>query len=281
MINRCSVRVIPFVIAAAVLLAVLYAQPPQYAEAQVQDFRPPPPPTMTVRTSEGMYEQGDVVVISGRVSTVFEGEVTIQVFLDTTLVEIDQLPVAQDGSYSVTINAEGNRWSKPGTYTVRATYGEDTIETTFEYATALVMTETTKSFEVGAGDSGTFDVPYTIVGGTVQNMYIDPPNLSLIVIIEAEGNGALTVDLPRDWIDSKDPGGADEEYIVLVDGSEIIHTQVVQDSEIRKVRADFTEESTEIIIIGTEIIPEFGAALPALAAAVAAAAAISRRKLTV
>ena len=48
---------------------------------------------------------------------------------------------------------------------VKVTYGEGNIaETLFDYTPESEIIETTKEFPVDAGDSGTFDVKYTIRG---------------------------------------------------------------------------------------------------------------------
>ena len=86
-----------------------------------------------VATSESTYEEGETVVISGEVTAIIgETPVTLQIFFESNLIEIAQLSVAQDGSYTHTINAEGPLWGNDGEYTVRASYGVGNIaEVTF------------------------------------------------------------------------------------------------------------------------------------------------------
>ena len=130
---------------------------------------------LSVSTSESTYEEGETIVISGEVSAIIgETPVTIQVFFENNLIEIAQLSVAQDGSYSHTVNAEGPLWGNDGEYTIRASYGVGNIaEINFDFVTERALSETSNNFEVDAGSSGTFDVEYTIRGGTVENMIID------------------------------------------------------------------------------------------------------------
>ncbi|MDX1533363.1 MAG: PEFG-CTERM sorting domain-containing protein, partial [Nitrosopumilaceae archaeon] len=178
---------------------------------------------ISVTTSEPTYEQGEIIVISGDVSAIIgETPVTIQIFFGTTLVEIAQLSVAQDGSYTHTVITEGPLWGNGGEYTIRATYGEGNIaEASFEFVTQKTLSETNDNFEVDAGTSGTFDVAYTIRGGTVENMIIDPDIFALIVLIDSENDGSITLDLPRDSIDAKKSSGSDDTYIILIDGIEV------------------------------------------------------------
>ncbi|MCY4492174.1 MAG: PEFG-CTERM sorting domain-containing protein [Thaumarchaeota archaeon] len=213
-----------------------------------------------IETNDSTYVEGDSIVISGQVSTVIAGTpVTLKIIAEDRLVEVAQLPVAQDGSYSHIINASGDQWSKEGEYLIVASYGEESVETRFDYFPIVVAPETTDSFEVGAGSSGTFDVEYTIRGGTVKNMQIDERNLALVVTIEPTSKGSISLDMPRDAIDAKQSNQSDEIFIILIDGSQVPYTESTRDSDSRFVMIDFEVDDSEIMIIGTWVIPEFGA----------------------
>ena len=100
------------------------------------------------------------------------------------MIQVAQFAVAQDGNFSHTIIAEGPQWKNEGEYTVKVVYGEDNIaETSFNFITANEIIQTTSNFEVNAGDSGTFDVKYSIRGGTVENIVINPEILGLVIDI--------------------------------------------------------------------------------------------------
>ena len=90
----------------------------------------------------------------------------------------------------------------------RAVYGENNIaETVFGYTSELETTETTKEFPVDAGDSGTFDVKYTVRGGVVENIEIEPENLGLLVKINSSNNGKIILELPRGLIGAEKQNG--------------------------------------------------------------------------
>ena len=105
---------------------------------------------INVQTDDSNYDEGDTVVISGNVTTVIgETPVTLQLFVEGNLVGIAQITVAQDGSYSHTIIAEGPLWKKIGDYVVRVSYGEGNIaETEFKFTPKSESIETTTIFEV-------------------------------------------------------------------------------------------------------------------------------------
>jgi len=80
---------------------------------------------ISVKTNSNTYKEGDTILISGTVSTIIKDTpVLIQIFDENNkFVDIAQITVAEDGSYSHTVIAEKPQWSKSGEYIVRASYG--------------------------------------------------------------------------------------------------------------------------------------------------------------
>lgn len=215
---------------------------------------------LSVNTSENSYEEGDTIIIFGNVTSIIaDTPVTLQIFHEGNLVDIAQITVAQDKTFTHTMHAEGPLWQKDGTYIVRASYGDNfMVEENFEYHTKLSVIETTDSFEVDAGSYGTFDVGYTIRGATVKNMVVDPEIFALIVIIETEDDGSITLDLPRKSIDAKKNDSTDDSFIILIDGVEVPYKEIATDINSRKITIEFEQGDSDIEIIGTFVIPEFG-----------------------
>ena len=235
---------------------------------------------ISVKTSKKSYEDGDTIVISGNVTAIIlDTPVTLRIFYDRNIVDIAQLIVAQDGSYSHTFKAKGQNWKNDGTYTISAFYGGKTIETTIEFFSKQSVIETTNIFEVDAGSHGTFDVDYTIRGGTVKDMLIDTDIFALIVIIDSESDGSITLDLPRISIDSKKSDNTDDTFLVFIDGAEVRpeETSTTQTSRILKI--EFEEGDSDIEIIGTFVVPEFGSiAILILFLAIISAIFVSSKK---
>lgn len=215
---------------------------------------------LSVKTSENSYEEGDTIIIFGNVtSIILDTPVTLQIFHEGNLVDIAQITVAQDGKFTHTMLAKGPLWQKEGKYIVRASYGANyMVETNFEYSTELSVIETTDIFEVNAGSYGTFDVGYTVRGATVKNMIIDPEIFALIVIVETEDDGSITLDLPRKSIDAKKNDSTDDSFIILIDGVEVPYKEIATDVNSRKITIGFEQGDSDIEIIGTFVIPEFG-----------------------
>ena len=212
---------------------------------------------ISVNVSNNSYEEGETIVIFGKVSTIIlDTIVTIQIFYEGNLIDISQNVVAQDGTFTRTLIAQGPQWQNEGDYTVRATYGEgNTAEANFEFFKQLTITDTSDFFEVDAGSSGTFDVEYIIRGGTVKDMIVDLHDFALIVIIDSAADGTMTLDLPREAIDAKKMDGSDDLFIVLIDGIQVIYDEAVTNENTRTITIQFEEGDSDIEVIGTYIIP--------------------------
>jgi predicted secreted protein with PEFG-CTERM motif len=215
---------------------------------------------ISVETDKNNYGEEETILISGSVSTIIgQTPVSLQLFQDGNLIDIAQLELSQDGNYFHTIIAQGPLWKNPGEYIVKVVYGEANVaETNFTYFPASTIVEATDNFEVSAGNSGTFDIKYTIKGGEVENIRINPEILGLIVDINAPSDGTIVLDLPRKFIDAEKQNGKDEEFIILIDNIQTTYEESTTFSEFRTITIDFQPNDSEIQIIGTFVIPEFG-----------------------
>jgi len=213
------------------------------------------PSLIKVQVSDSSFEEGQTVVISGEVTTiVMNTPITVQIFYKENLIEIAQLQVAQDGTFTLTVSAQGPQWQQEGEYIVRATY--DIAEAYFNFYKKLP--DPSINFEVSKpGDIGTFDIEYVIRGGTVKDIIVDEKFLELIVLIETETSGTITLNLPRSAIDAKTNDGKDDSWIVLIDGMETNYKEETQ-TESRIITINFEEGDSDIEIIGTFVVPEFG-----------------------
>jgi predicted secreted protein with PEFG-CTERM motif len=223
---------------------------------------------ITVTTDKEFYEDGETIVISGESKDFISGvQVSIIVVNPIgNVVTVQQLDLETDKTYSTSITAGGGLWKAAGIYTVKVQYGSDNRanETTFE-------------FEGSSGTSGRtipvegtdFEVVYSITGGRVLGIMADVEAKSLIVSIETTSDGTLIITLPRELIDAK-INGNDDSFFVLIDGEEVDFEEETTSSD-RTLTIQFQDGDEEIEIIGTFIVPEFGA----IAALVLAVAIIS------
>ena len=217
---------------------------------------------LEINLSEEVYFQGDIIVISGQVTPIVEGDVTLQLIRlgesgEESIIEIAQIQVAQDGTFVHEVRATGKQWQLEGEYVVRAFYGVNSVADVYfdffkkEQGVSLM-------FEVEKPDqSGTFDIKYIIRGGNVTDIIVDQEFFELIVLIEPKSGGILTLELPRTAIDAKKSDGTDDIFIILIDGVEVPFIET-KDANTRTITIEFEEIDSDIEIIGTFVIPEFG-----------------------
>ena len=215
-------------------------------------------PIISVQTDDDTYYEGDSIVISGKVNAVIGSTpVTLQTFTGNgDLVNIAQIDIAQDATFSHSILAKGPLWQKQGEYSVKASYGQNGIsESKFNYIPNSELNLT--NFKVDTGNE-TFDVKYIIKGGTVKNITTDSDNLTLKVQINSTNNGEILLELPREFIGAERQDGNDEIFIILIDGIQVPYNESLTNSESRTIEIEFNQNDSNIEIIGTYIIPEFG-----------------------
>jgi len=81
---------------------------------------------LTVGTDQTTYDHDSTITVTGQVANVIPGNVPITVTVVsplTSLVTIDQINVADDGSFETTLSTAGNLWKYDGTYTIKVNYG--------------------------------------------------------------------------------------------------------------------------------------------------------------
>ena len=104
-----------------------------------------------------------------------------------------------------------------------------------------------------AGQS--YDIPYEVEGATVQSVSSDIDIKSLTFLITSSADGMLTVWLPTEVID------ADDEFSVFVDGEfgNFVVDELEPTADARVLQIELANGAEEIEIVGTFIVPEFGA----------------------
>ena len=235
-------------------------------------------------TDNSAYVEGDIITISGKVDKVILGlEVSLQVFFDKNQIGISQLKVSQDGKFTDTIKTGGPLWKNEGQVMIKATYGDQSVQTSIKF-----FKETPGEYsdmkDVKIPGAGTFDVEYTIKGGTVSDMILDQQNLSLEISIVTDSDGVLDIYLLRDNIDSTTNDGQDIDFIIVVyegDSEVPIQTdykKIEKDDTHREISIPFKNGDSKIEIIGTHVIPEFGTiAMIVLAVAIVSIIAVSAK----
>ena len=220
---------------------------------------------ITLSTDNTAYQQGDIITVSGTIEKVLPNTpVILQIFFVKTQVDVAQIDVSKNGKFSTTFVADGPMWSQDGVGTIRLGYGNTVSEASFEFFKTARNDVFISNFEVNIPDSGTFDIPFTMKGGTVESISLNQNNLGLDIILNTSSDGFIKLQIDRDNLDSLKNDGSDEEFIVLIFNSknaDPIQTEFRElevTDQFRTIEIPFQNGDTDIQIIGTFVIPEFG-----------------------
>jgi len=246
---------------------------------------------ISLSTSSDIYYSGDYIVVFGSVNTIFENmPITIQIYHESNLVDVAQVPVAQDGTFVKSFNAVGQQWNEEGTYMVRVQYTSTQIgETTFEFFSQMID-KSSAVLPVNIPNSGTFDVGYTIRGGDVTGINMNMDRYSLLVETTVNGNGNLILKLPRESFDAQKSNGNDNTFIILIskennepkDFVQVEYEEIATSSDYRTIRIPLEDGDKWIEVVGTYVIPEFGSiVIIILVVAVSSAIIISKSRFSV
>ncbi len=246
--------------------------------------------SIVVTTDKAAYAEGDTIVVTGQVRDLYSG-IPVSVIVKApngNLVSIAQVTVGADKKFSTEITAGGALMRAEGAYTVTVQYGTEnrSATTSFDFGGSTVppegsmkggngggskVTETTVSVE-GSSDL----IGYEITGGKLLSIMPDVDANSLIVSIDATDDGSLTLTIPRSVLDAT-MDGEDDDFFVLIDGEEVDFDESISSTD-RVLTIAFPAGAEEIEIIGTFVVPEFGAiAAMVLAVAIISIVAISAR----
>ncbi len=261
------------VITLAIVAVLLLVPAADTAYAQI-------PKSITIDELDPTYSLGDKIIVFGRVMGIVDlSALSIKITRGDTFVVANQLSIAQDGTFATIFNTDGGVW-QAGDHRIEVIHTDLTRSTAVFTILDSGTVRTEDIFTVDIGDGETVDIGYAITGGMVNEMEISQDLLSLIVRIQAETGGNLTLDIDREYLDAKSGicSGNDEDFIVLVGGVEVPYKESDGDPTRRTIGIPFEKDESKIQIIGTCAIPEFGAlSMVVLAIATAAIVAASRR----
>ena len=153
----------------------------------------------------------------------------------------------------------------------------ETISQLNETATTTSDLVNSKELEIG---NASYQIRYQISGDNQLNeMWVQRDNITLAAEIRALSDGVLTIELPRDVMDSKKQSNMDDVYAVFIDGQLVPYDEIMNSTHARILSIEFGNGSEQIEITGTHIVPEFGplAAL-VLAISIAGVVVVTRIK---
>jgi predicted secreted protein with PEFG-CTERM motif len=239
---------------------------------------------ISVWTDNTVYDHTSEIQVSGAVANRRgDAQVTVTVFNpQNNLVTVRQVEVADDNTFGTSISTSGELFKQNGIYTIRVQYGpqeiNDKVKVELTGETIMKGETACASGELSAkAGSKVYCIPYTITGGTVTKATINSETTSLVLMIDAKSDGSISLVIPRNVLDSQ-TNGKDSNFVVLVDGEEVNYEQIASDNTKRTLDITFAEGATEIEVIGTFAVPEFGTmAAIILAVAIVSIIAVSAR----
>lgn len=220
---------------------------------------------LSIWTDNLRYDHDSIVTVNGYSKlTNREQPITITVFNPLgNVVEAQQITADGTGDFKIRFNTNGKLWSSDGEYIIKAQISQDILfKTKIEIVPELGGIPQCSSSELTTpSDTGaTFCIPFTRTGKiTSVESFLDTKSKSLVLTVRGATNyDPIVIDLPRYILDSKS-GTSDSSFVVLVNGKQVEYEELVSTNENRKlsIAAPPSLES-QIEIIGTQVIPEFG-----------------------
>jgi len=225
--------------------------------------------TITIETDKNVYDHTDTIMITGTVSPVDENEVPVTIMLVnqyTSIVEINQLVVNSDGSWSgqIVLNPENRLQSEDGIYEIRAQYGSTKITTSIELTNAVETSEVIGT-EVGtavtgttvtgpSGESfyklGTGQIEYDVTCNATPGFFANADDDSVVIYLDPTDDGIITVTLHEELIKPFEDGT----FVVIVNNEEMQDFTQVENT----LTIPCMVGTEKIEIHGSWAIPEFG-----------------------
>lgn len=238
-----------------------------------QDVRGPPPDPLTIKQDKTILLPNDTVTISGKVDPAGaydsskQDHVVIEISLPQDTGEYKTIysaivPVGPDKSYSHTI-AASQVFNSTGSYGVAVTYDNVNAYGVLKFISGPFYLE----FE-----GKRYALNYKIFDGSIKQINIDKGKKSLVLdtIILSEN---MTIEIPREILDSKGDSGGSADFQVFLDGKEAAFEELDASPFSRTLGIAIPYDNNnplgkhQIEIMGTHVVPEFGIAAGIVTAA--------------
>ena len=251
-----------------------------------------PPDLATTATEGGIaiwtdgtsFEHGAVVSVLGYCEN-SDGPVTIIVLNPAgNIAAVRQVELAANRTFETSISTTGTYWKQGGWYTVTARAGPGSEQHSIRVGLGSAGMCGEGQLPVDAGSEGVHCIAASVdgrsqTGGSriaLEAAVLDTSTKTLTVRLSGEDPGRITLDVPRDLLDSRDADGADMPFVVTAGDRMIPFEEADSNPEYRRIVVEDPADQGYISVSGTHVIPEFGVAFAVLAVAVAGALAARR-----
>ena len=102
-----------------------------------------------------------------------------------------------------------------------------------------------------------FPIKYNITGGKLLGLVADNDKTTVVAVISPGGSGkmVLTIELPRNVIDSKGQGNTDTKFVVKIDNKGVEYKDLANNLNARILGIDFSKGDRVVEITGTQMTP--------------------------
>jgi len=242
--------------------------------AASQAFAGDAPVPLSMEANGETFDHNSKIELTGQVGNMREGTpVTLIVSGAMGVVTVEQITPSSDGSFSFTVNTASPLMKYDGEYKIKATYGDsninDVIVVTLEGGMVKQESHSGHEEHHDAADLSS-ELNYNISGGMVESITATNDDSLLVTIHMAEDNGELTITLSEEIITPFNDGS----FFVLVNGEESDDAHQMGN----QLMIPFDSTTTDIEIVGTHVVPEFGTiAMIVLAVAIVSIIAVSAK----
>jgi hypothetical protein len=222
----------------------------------------------------GLVADKDVATITAVIYSTDDGN--LQIKLPTSIFD-EYLSAGTADEFSVFTDGV------PADVDITTTEDHNILSINFEEGTEtidIVLPQTVpglwKTEQLGIDDSN-YPIRYAITSGQVESMFVDLPARALMITVNSNDVGQLTIELPRNIIDSRQDNNVDVRYQVFVgrltenEGVLPATFQEIEKTDQKRVLViDYPADSeypSLIVIDGTHVIPEFASLVVPLMAA--------------
>jgi len=224
--------------------------------------------TITMETDKDVYDHSSVITVTGQVEPIDLQYSEVTIIVKSTnppgIVQIDQIAVNNDGSFSTTIETANVIMKKDGTYLIYAQYVDAETTVSVELTNAIETSETgtavTGTAVTGTAVTGTDEelfyklspgqIEYDITCNADLVFFANEDDDSIVIYLDPTDDGILTITLHEELIKPFEDGT----FVVIVDN------QTMQDfTQVGNTLTIPCLAGTEKIEIhGSWAIPEFG-----------------------
>jgi uncharacterized MAPEG superfamily protein len=149
----------------------------------------------------------------------------------------------------------------PGTATTVVMAGNKTIISTSTRSNGSSLANLNRTgfanlYVLTSPTGKTFPLKYTMNGGKLVGMLADKDRTTLVLVLDPGQNGGnMTLELPRNIIDSKGASNSDTKYQIKIDGKGVDYKEVANNMNARILSIGFSKDNRFIEIIGTQMTP--------------------------